>query len=156
MKRVFYMSGIMPDANRQDFPLRLYAAAFVISLLTTVFSVWQSWADARQAEQISAKHIALTGCRSIMLLDEVLTMSARMAAATGDFNYEKRYDQFDPKLASKISEVRALLPQAEIAQFVSQTDKANNALVKMERDGFALAHQGRRQEATALLNSDEY
>ncbi|MDP4027837.1 MAG: ATP-binding protein [Gallionella sp.] len=110
-----------------------------------------------RAEEISKKHIALTeNVGRIMLLDEVLTMSARMAAGTGDFSYEKRYDQFDPQLTIEIDEVRAMLPQADIARFVSETDEANLALVKMERQAFALAHQGRRQEATALLTGAEY
>ena len=103
------------------------------------------------------KHIAITaGVGRIMQFNEVLTMSARMAAATGDFSYEKRYDQFDPQLRADIGEVRALLPQPEIAGFVGETDEANLALVKMERQAFALTHQGKRQEATALLVSNEY
>ncbi|MDD5181149.1 MAG: diguanylate cyclase [Gallionellaceae bacterium] len=91
-----------------------------------------------------------------MLLDEVLTMSARMAAVTGDFSYEKRYDQFDPELTKAIDEVRNLLPQQDIKLFVTETDEANLALVKMERQAFALAHEGKRQEAMALLNGGEY
>jgi len=51
---------------------------------------------------------------------------------------------------------RALLPQGEIAHFVRDTDAANTGLVKMERQAFSLAHQGRAQEATALLVRGEY
>ncbi|MDD4928637.1 MAG: ATP-binding protein [Gallionella sp.] len=146
-----------PLSGKQGFPLRLFAGAFVISLLTTVFSGWQSWRLHTQAEEMSRKHIALTeNIGRIMLFDEVLTMSARMAAATGDFSYEKRYDQFDLQLTAQISEIRDLLPQSEIALFVGETDEANLALVKLERQAFAWAHQGRRQEATALLTSAEY
>ena len=144
-------------SNKQDFPLRLFAAAFVISLSSSVFGVWQMWQMHHRVEALSDKRAALVeDVGRIMQYDEVLTMSARMAAATGDFAYEKRYDEFDPILTMEIDEVRALLPQAEIALFVRETDDANNALVKMERQSFALAHQGRRQEATALLTSAEY
>ena len=155
------MNNIMPIqqrlSNKQGFPLRLFAAAFVISISITIISGWQSWQMHKQAEEISKKHIVLTeDVGRIMQYDEVLTMSARMAAATGDFNYEKRYDEFDLKLTMEIDEVRAVLTQTDIAHFVSETDEANLALVKMERQAFALAHQGRRQEATALLTSAEY
>ncbi len=155
------MNSDMPvqpgHSRKQDFPLRLLAAAFVISLLTTVFGGWQMWQMHHRVEAWSDKRAALVeDVGRIMQYDEVLTMSARMAAATGDFAYEKRYDEFDPILTMEIDEVRALLPQAEIAAFVRETDDANNALVKMERQAFALAHQGRRQEATALLASTEY
>ena len=155
------MNSIIPIQQRlsgkEGFPLRLFAAAFVISILTSIFSGWQSWQMHKRAEEMSKKHIALTeDVGRIMLLDEVLTMSARMAAGTGDFSYEKRYDQFDPQLTTEINEVRAVLSQADIARFVNETDEANLALVKIERQAFALAHQGRRQEATALLTGDEY
>jgi signal transduction histidine kinase len=137
--------------------LRLFAAAFGISLLSTIFSGWQMWQMHHHVEALSDKRAALIeDVGRIMQIDEVLTMSARMAAATGDFSYEKRYDEFDPKLTMEINEVRALLPQAEIARFVSETDDANDALVKLERQAFALTHQGRLQEATALLVSAEY
>ena len=155
------MSSIMSiqqsHSSTSGFPLRLFAIAFVISLLATIFSGWQSWQMHNRSAAMSVKHIALTaGVGRIMQLDEVLTMSARMAAATGDFGYEKRYDQFDPQLTADIDEVRALLPQPEIVGFIGETDEANLALAKMERQAFALTHQGKRQEATALLVSDEY
>lgn len=137
--------------------MRLFSAAFGISLSITLLGGWQSWRVHGHVEEMSRRHIALTeDVGSIMLFDEALTMSARMAAATGDFSYEKRYDEFDSKLTAQINAVRALLPQAEIASFVAQTDEANLALVKMERQAFALTHRGLRQEATALLISDEY
>lgn len=155
------MNNIMPIRQRlsskQGFPLRLFAAAFVISILTTVFSGWQSWQMHERTEEMSKKHTDIEmDIGRIMLFDEVLTMSARMAAATGDFSYERRYDEFDPQLTARINDLRADLPQAEIALFIGETDEANLALVKMERQAFALAHQGRRQEATALLTGDEY
>jgi diguanylate cyclase (GGDEF)-like protein/PAS domain S-box-containing protein len=155
------MSSVMQfhqaHADKQGFPLRMFAAAFVISILTTAITGWQLWKEHNRFEEMSRNHIALTeGVGRVMLLDEVLTMSARLSAATGDFSYEKRYDQFDPQLTAAITNLRALLPQAEIEQFVRETDEANLALVKMERQAFALTHQGRRQEAMTLLTSDEY
>ena len=49
-----------------------------------------------------------------------------------------------------------MLPQAEMTNFVGETDAANTALVKMERQAFALAHKGKAREATDLLASAEY
>lgn len=43
----------------------------------------------------------------IMHLDEVLTMSARMGAATGDPKWKKRYDKFEPELDKVIGENRS-------------------------------------------------
>ncbi len=155
------MSSVTPihqsHSSKREFPLRLFAVAFVIGLLTTVFSGWQSWQMHNRFHASSDKHIHITEhVGRIMLLDEVLTMSARMAAATGESAYEKRYDQFDPQLTTAINELRAMLPQAELERFAEETDEANLSLVKMERQAFALTHQGRRQEAMTLLSSDEY
>ena len=155
------MSSVMSfhqgHSDKQGFPLRMFAAAFVISILTTAFTGWQLWKEHSRFEEMSRNHIALTeGVGRILLLDEALTMSARLSAATGDFSYEKRYDQFDPQLTAAINNLRALLPQPEIERFVRETDEANLALVKMERQSFALTHEGRRQDAMTLLNSDEY
>ena len=115
------------------------------------------WQEHNRIEEMSRKHIALTeGVGRIMLFDESLTMSARLSAATGDFSYEKRYDQLDPQLTGAINALRAMLPEREIERFVRETDEANLVLVKMERRAFALTHQGRRPEAMTLLTSDEY
>lgn len=155
------MSGVMSfqqnHSDKHRFLLRMLAAAFVISILITAFTGWQLRQEHNRYKEMTGKHIAITeNIGRIMLLDEVLTMSARMCASTGDFNYEKRYDQFDPQLTTAIDAVRALLPQPEIEPLVKETDEANLALVKMERQAFALTHQGKRQQAISLLTSDEY
>lgn len=41
----------------------------------------------------------------ITYYDEVLTMSARMAAATGDLSWKERYEAFEPKLIESIDRV---------------------------------------------------
>lgn len=144
-------------SSKPVFPLRLFAVAFVLSMLSTIFSGWLSWQIHNDFETMSRKHIALTaGVGRIMQFDEVLTMLARMAAATGDFSYEKRYNQFNAQQTADINEVRTLLPQPEIVRLSGETDEANRALVKMERQAFALMHQGKRQEAMALLANDAY
>lgn len=155
------MNCVMPNHKKHStvrgFPLRIFTAAFVISMLAAALNGWQEWQMHERFEDMSRRHIAIRdSVGRIMLFDEALTMSASMAAATGDFSYEKRYDQFDPQLTAEINALRAMLPQSEIERFVEETDKANLALVKMERQAFELTHLGRRQEALALLTGDEY
>jgi diguanylate cyclase (GGDEF)-like protein/PAS domain S-box-containing protein len=145
------------QAINRGFPLRLFAAAFAISVLGSIFGGWQVWQTHKYLGEMSRKHVDITrSVGRIMLFDEALTMSARMAAATGDINYEKRYDLFDPLLETEIKAVRTQLPQLGIERFVKETDEANRALVKMERQAFALVRHGRKQEALTLLTGDEY
>jgi CHASE3 domain sensor protein len=92
----------------------------------------------------------------IRTYDEILTSSARLAAATGDRSYERRYNQAAPKLDAVIAETLQLVhsPQAEAA--IATTSDANQALIKLETRSFALGRSGRRRDASALLTSSEY
>ena len=88
--------------------------------------------------------------------DEILTGSARLAAATGDPVYERRYNGAAPELDAVIAQTLKLVnsPQAEAA--IATTSDANQALIKMETRSFALGRSGRRREASALLTSSQY
>ena len=68
--------------------------------------------------------------------DEVLTMSARMAASSGEAKWEHRYLQFEPLLDTAIQEAERLAPPAGV-KAASETDAANQALVAMEQAAFA-------------------
>ena len=89
-------------------------------------------------------------------MDEVLTMSARMAAATGDLRWEERYKEFEPKLDAAIKEAMELAPEVFMSEAAAQTDEANIKLVAMEKQAFDLVGVGERRAASALLSSKEY
>jgi hypothetical protein len=155
------VSSVMPVEKdglvQNGFPLRLFAAALAISLLAVAVGAGLSWQLQGRLDELRARQFQLTEYVSrIMLFDEALTMSARMAAATGDFAYKKRYDKFDAELDALINETKSALERPEVRQFVEETDEANRKLVEMERRAFALASEARLTEATALLVGDEY
>jgi signal transduction histidine kinase/ActR/RegA family two-component response regulator len=110
----------------------------------------------RALEALSTRELRLQGLIGrIVHLDEVLTMSARMAAATGEFHWEERYRRFEPELDATIQEARRLASES-YAAFAAATDAANRELVAMERRAFALVRASRREEAAAVLFSDAY
>jgi PAS domain S-box-containing protein len=92
----------------------------------------------------------------IVHLDEVLTMSARMAAATGDLQWEERYRRFDPQLDAAIKETIKIGTGPSDVKAATKTDEANIKLVEMENRAFALVRAGRREEAQAVLLNPEY
>ena len=93
---------------------------------------WQFWALHVETERIRSHDFRLVELSAkIVYLDEVLTMSARMAAATLDLSWEDRYRQYDPQLDEAIKESSRLDPEI-MGEFVAQTDLANRKLV---RDG---------------------
>lgn len=91
----------------------------------------------------------------IIYLDEVLTMSSRMAAATGESQWEIRYRRFEPKLDSAIKEAINLAPET-FENHTVQINKANTKLVAMENRAFSLVENGYREKALAYLFSDQY
>jgi methyl-accepting chemotaxis protein PixJ len=91
----------------------------------------------------------------IVHLDEVLTMSARMAASTGDLKWEKRYNEYVPKLDEAF---KGLLTNvtADIQAEAGKTDAANKKLVDMETQAFVLVRQGQSKKALQLLLGPQY
>ncbi len=146
-----------PARKDGGFPVGLLTFAFV---LTIVAFSWFAWVtiDSGRAERLFSSRLArieqLHG--TIIHLDEVLTMSARMAAATGDSRWEDRYRQFEPQLVAAIKETMHLGDSAAGIGSANRTDKANMRLVAMESRAFGLIRSGRRGEAIAILDDAEY
>jgi PAS domain S-box-containing protein len=106
---------------------------------------------------LETKHFRLLELSGhIIHLDEVLTMSARMAAFTGQQRWERRYRNFEPQLDAAIKEVIELSPEEFMSEAITQTDIANVKLVAMENEAFDLVRNGELQAAVELLHSQDY
>jgi PAS domain S-box-containing protein len=136
------------------------ASAVLAALLTLgafavgIAALWRSYLNFRQAVEHDVQLQVLAD--RITHLDEVLTMSARMAAATGEPSWEARYLEFEPQLDAAIAQAQTLAPDLFAGEATAQTDAANRALVAMEQRAFELVRQGRRSEAAAVLAAGEY
>jgi methyl-accepting chemotaxis protein PixJ len=119
-------------------------------------STYQTQQFAQRAEQKYIRLERLGG--QVIHLDEVLTMSARMAAATGNIFYADRYDKYVPELDKTIKEIIALSPKAEAAAFAASTDASNQKLVEMETQALTMVRSGNgtRQEALKIVQSSKY
>jgi len=139
------------------FPIRLLS---LVCLLTIVAFVWFSWVifEARRDAKVFENRLSrIEELRGVIVhLDEVLTMSARMAAATGDLQWEERYRRFDPELDAAIKETIKIGTGPSDVKAATKTDGANIKLVEMENRAFALVRAGRREEAQAVLLNPEY
>jgi twitching motility protein PilJ len=130
--------------------------SIVVSLGLTggsAFNIWQIYRGLQTSISQQFRQQELSD--KVVYLDEVLTMSARMAASTSDPKWENRYNEYVPQLESAISNLLKDIPQSE--RFDSeQTDAANKKLVELETKVFDLIRQGKAAEAVELLNSAEY
>lgn len=132
------------------------AFCIILSLILIGESTWNIWAIYRNFTTVVTNQFKLQNLSGeIVHLDEVLTMSARMAASTGDVKWEKRYRQFEPELDSAIKQTTQLAPQVLKGQS-AQTDTANAKLVEFENRAFALVRQGKREQAFKILLGQDY
>lgn len=119
-------------------------------------STWNSWANYQSFNTAIAKQFKLqTLSHRIVYLDEVLTMSARLSASTGNLKWEERYNHFVPQLDSTIKEVIKQAPDTYNAN-AKQTDEANLKLVNLEAQSFRLVRQGQAPQALKILLGAEY
>jgi methyl-accepting chemotaxis protein PixJ len=130
--------------------------SILLSLGLTGTSAWNVWRIYQGLQTTVAKQFKLQELSgSIIHLDEVLTMSARMAASTGNTKWEDRYNQFVPKLDADIKAILKDVPVSAQSN-PEQTDVANQKLVDMETKSFQLVHQGKSAQALSLLLGKEY
>jgi hypothetical protein len=137
--------------------LRLMAAALGLTSLILLglgaYTIRSFQASHRVlTEQVRLKELI----GSIVHLDEVLTMSARMASATGDAGWEQRYRFFETQLDADIRAAQEMAQDLPSQQSTAQTAAANVQLVAMENQAFELVRQGRRDEAQRVLLSPAY
>ncbi|MBL9188452.1 MAG: PAS domain S-box protein [Opitutaceae bacterium] len=171
--RVHQRGGVLPSAapwhqsvilmrNLRDtavvpFPTGWLTGALVCSGLMLLGLIWTSWVAYRDIDTVQRSNLRSLELRGIILhLDEVLTMSARMAAITGNAKWEERYRQFEGKLDGAVKEAMALTSGLANAEAAAQTGAANLKLVEMENNSFALVRDGKPDEARTLLFSEDY
>ncbi len=93
---------------------------------------------------------------SIIHLDEVLTMSTRMAVATGGHFWEKRYKEHEPHLDQAIKAIIAMAAHKKLRDVAEETNNANVELVKIEYEAFRLVKENQRIKAEKFLLSSSY
>jgi methyl-accepting chemotaxis protein PixJ len=126
------------------------------SLVLGGLSTWNIWRIYNGSRSTITDQFALEKLSGkIVHLDEVLTMSAKMAASTGDLSWEKRYNQYVPELDKALKTTLAKVP-ASIQSEAAKTDDANTKLVAMETKAFGLVQQGKSREAGQVLSGPEY
>ncbi|MFW6114311.1 MAG: PAS domain S-box protein, partial [bacterium] len=118
---------------------------------------WLSYASYRKTRTVMQGRVRIEELRgTIVHLDEVLTMSARMAVLTRDTDWQSRYDRFEPRLNAAIQKAFRLAPDLRDSSVAAAADRANVELMTMEKRAFELMRQGRGEEAQQILFSQAY
>ncbi len=132
------------------------SVSVVLSLGLTGVSALNIWRIYQGLQTTVAQQFELQArSGEIVYLDEVLTMSSRMAASTGDTKWEDRYNEYVPQLETAINAVLEQVPEAEQTN-PAQTDAANQQLIDYETQAFELVRNGKAQAALDLLLGPKY
>lgn len=111
----------------------------------------------RSADRAANSRVALArDVEQIRYYDELLTMSARLAAASGDTSYVDRYERAVPELDRVLQHALGVVPDAAASNAVHATDQANQALIALEERDFVLLASGDRAGAYAAVTSPHY
>lgn len=147
----------IPDHNGMHFPVWLLAFAFALTGLAFGGLFFYGQHTHNITENYRTERHRIQELEGVIAhLDEVLTMSARMAAATNDLRWETRYRQFETQLDNAIRELIARAPSENSAEYARRIDVANVKLVEMEHRSFELVRGHRPDAARALLFSNDY
>jgi len=138
-------------------PLRLLTCAiclnlFLVSVMASI--VWGMYHSLSAVGTDEFRLQRLVG--NITHLNEVLAMSARMSAATGDPQWEQRYRAVEPQLDEAITGIALLAREEYEKTYAAHTKLAYMRLIEMESLALSLVKAGRGKEASALLFSPEY
>lgn len=145
----------MTDLIKQTFLKRyiivILAMILVVLLLSSQFYL------VYYANVNSNKVIELKGLGGeIIYYDEALTMTARLAAHSGDIRFEKRYSFFEEKLDEVLDRASTLLNRDEVLTGTAKIDQANERLIAFERRAFQAVRNGNAERAVEILFSDDY
>ena len=140
-----------------SFPSKIVSSAILLTFLTVVWMGWVIFEASRFAELTRTNFLTLERLHGeILQYDEVLTMSARMAAVTGKKSWIDRYLHYEPLLDEAIKGAINLSQSSDMVEAARKTDIANVELVRMEHRSFELVEEGHLEEAQALLSGDVY
>jgi signal transduction histidine kinase/ActR/RegA family two-component response regulator len=145
------------DEFGHRFVLPLSLGVGFATILVVIWLALASWNSINTAQSVALRTVAFEKLAGqITYLDEVLTSSARLLATTGDERWEKRYRKHDPIHSAAIASAIDTAGATRTSSAIRQAVAANKKLFVMEEEAFDLVHQGRNEEALALLYSESY
>ncbi len=138
-------------------PQVLLIVSLILTIATILYFSTIGWSLYTDEKQVLAKLASVEKLsKQISHLDEVLTMSARLNALTGEKNWQNRYMLYEPELELAIKKALSLSSSIDLKRFLSEIKTSNDMLVAMERKSFFEVREGRFKRAKEILFSEEY
>ncbi len=145
-----------PLSNPVHFPFGGLHLAVALTVALFGFAVWSAWRNFERLLSVQQEHRRQLLARGeILRLDEVLTMSAWMAVATGGAEWSDRYQANERALAALLHAGQANNP-ADIRAAFAALQRINDELVALERQVLAQVASGHGAEARRALEDPRY
>jgi len=136
--------------------IRFFTGVLIVTGFLLVVIGIHDYHAQQAVNSLKERYLQIEQLRSqIIHDDEIMTMSARMAAATGDIKWELSYRAYEPRLADAIQQAMSAFPEI----YRKETDRASIGKVKlleMEHRSFTLIQEGKSKEAMDILFGDQY
>lgn len=144
------------DTDFNTLTPRLVAGSSAVAVVLVLGVVWVLCSALADVHTGAKRHRRVQeSCGTVLRRDEVLTISAKMCAATGNMEWKDRYDENVAELELAIREVDALGPPGG-TDSAADTATVNARLVNTEQEAFRLAAAGSLREAMSILESEPY
>lgn len=136
---------------------RFITIGAVLTILALSAVSWHFWQTGESLVRNIENDLELQSLTDETIqMGEVLTLSARMAATSGDSNWEVQYEEFLPQQSTSIRRLLELTPRTDQKNGVLQSYRANGRKIQMERKAFELVQKGDFVGASRVLSSQEY
>ena len=139
------------------FPLRrLILVTAAVGLCFVIASSVSVWAMSMQAETRARSVAAANLATTISYEDDLLTDSARLAVATDDQAWLKRFDEGRGRLTAAIDELAETARDSTVRTELDRLQERSNTLRDLDRKALELQFEGRLDEARSLLDGEDY
>ena len=155
LAQVMISNSIVKDSTKVARRTVFLAVVGAVAIIATILFVQANFG---RIERAAVAHLiaAHQTANRIKLAAERLTMSANMAAATGNERWIERYEENIPLIAKAIRRAMQLAPPSVAKEFDGKTRISNDRLLELERRSFEAARAGDAKAALRLFDSRHY
>ncbi len=128
----------------------------IVGLVLVLLTVERNWFLKSHDRATQRVNLAEQMVSSLLLADGRLTLSAQMAAATGEERWIAQYHAHLPELEAALAAGEALAPSEVARRFHEQTKAASESLVSLETTALEAIAVGAPAVARAILDGERY
>lgn len=145
-------SGKTPEFSTRPLAVNIGLSIAVVLLLAWITTSGFNRFSARSHDIADMQRVS----GDILRLDEVLTMSAKMAAATGDGVWIDRYNRAEPLLDQSFQHLKQISQRQELEIESQMSSAANEVLIELEAEALVLVRKGKLAAAREIMSNEKY